>query len=163
MPRGGAVILGPTGIPFPVVGTALARRAIGALVGTANDHPDVEEMGHIEISWDEAALCGLLAHRDHLHAQVTEVQAKNTALETEMRRRLAYAAGMRAFLVDQDPRSSNPHYVDGVPVDDVAANLWDSGWVSAREDVRNHIRMASAPRTKPEPMPLPGNGRNEGP
>lgn len=162
MPRDGAVILGPTGIPFPVVGTALARRAIGALVGTANDHPDVEEMGHIEISWDEATLCGLLAHRDHLHAQVTDLQHTATRFQIEARTWQAMYMGVEARVLGKARTDI------GMRRDDPLREAWEQGYDFAdqfAESVVKTVREVDkyAPKTKPEPMPLPGNGRNEGP
>lgn len=59
-------ILPPTGEPFDIVGTTAARFAI-TLHGKAGR------------SRGAKMLLALLAHRDHLAAQVTELQASNTA------------------------------------------------------------------------------------
>lgn len=144
----GAVINAPTGAPFPVVGTKEAQAAVVVLSTWAREHPDVEDKHVYVIEEAEDILRGLVAHRDHLHAQVTDVQARNAELEVENRRIRAYAMGASARMSGQ-VRSDNPHRIEAT--DQRTYEQWDKGWKDAdkfAERVAETVRevMKYAPR-----------------
>lgn len=80
-----AVILPPSGEPFEIVGTDAAKGAISKLEDIADDHANNGE--ERKSAWDGSAmLYCVLAHRDHLFHQVTELQAFNTETLLGVRR-----------------------------------------------------------------------------
>ncbi len=101
----------PSGRPFRAVGTATARGAIGDLFESAGPCNSEQFLN----------LLGLLAHRDHLAAQVTELQAANTALVME-RRKLTWLLDGHDAALRGAPTTSNP-YRDDNP----AHHFWHGG------------------------------------
>lgn len=152
----------PTGVPFAVVGTKEAKAAVVVLSTWAREHPDVEDKHVYVIEDAEDMLRGLLAHRDHLHAQMTDVQACNTGYVAAARESLSRLTGVCARM-DGVQRVECP-----IVENDPMRVAWEEGWDTAdkfSERVVATVREVDkyAPRPKPEPMPPPGNGRSEGP
>lgn len=115
----------PSGQPFPVVGTVYAHSVIAGLVEAVGEELDDDEERDDMLD-DGRLLRGVVEHRDHLHAQVGELQASNTAHITARRTAEAQLAGMNAYL-DGKNLDANP-YVEG----DAAHDLWAKGWNDLR-------------------------------
>lgn len=89
-PRDGVMIRPPSGMPFSTIGTDYAE----ALLCEAEKWATSSAANPTEIDGVFKHLRYLLAHRDHLHAQVGELQATNTRLLLEAREaRAALAKG----------------------------------------------------------------------
>lgn len=141
----GAVLNAPTGAPFPVVGTKEAQAAVVVLSLWAREHPDVEDKHVYVIEEAEDILRGLIAHRDHLHAQVRDVQHAATRFQIEGRTWLAMYMGVEA-------RTLGKQRTDvGLRQDDPLRKAWEEGYDLAdkfAERVAETVRevMKYAPR-----------------
>lgn len=96
-------ILPPTGEPFAIVGTEEARTTIEDFRQAATDLADLDDADPEKargIAIDAAVILDVVAHRDHLAAQVTELQQSGTRLVE--RARLAEADALHlAVLLDE--------------------------------------------------------------
>lgn len=124
----GATILPPIGAPFAVVGTDEARDVVDYFVSYAID-ADVEQGATTtRADYPEGErLIDLLAHRDHLHAQVGEVQARNAALEVANRKMRIWSEGLMARLSAGAEEPACPYRSD----DDAAVMWWTQGYAHA--------------------------------
>lgn len=116
----------PSGQPFQVVGTASASAMIEDMRGTARGNSALSIAEAEEVNEAAQNLLDVLAHRDHLHEQVGELQASNTEHITARRTAEAQLGGMNAYL-DGKNLDANP-YADG----DDAHTLWAKGWNDLR-------------------------------
>jgi len=120
-PTAVAVILPPSGRPFRVVGSAYAAASIREAVATcATDDLDSEEQAEVRAAGD--MLLDVVAHRDHLHAQVTDYQATLTRYMLDARSWKAKCAGFEARANGEDRAVCK--IVEGDPL----RVAWDEGW-----------------------------------
>lgn len=116
----------PSGQSFEVIGTRIAAEAIEEMRATARGNSVLSIAEAEQVNDAAGALLDLLAHRDHLYEQVTELQASNTESIIARRTAEAQLAGMNAYL-DGKNLDHNP-YVEG----DDAHALWAKGWNDLR-------------------------------
>lgn len=122
-PREAVTILPPTGAPFSTVGTKETQEAVDFFVSYAIDADTEQGATSTLADFPQGErLRDLIAHRDHLHAQVTEVQAANTDLQSANRMLLARNAGMVARMAGS-PRDVNPYNAD-----EHAHGAFNGGW-----------------------------------
>jgi ribosome modulation factor len=115
----------PSGQPFQVVGTGYAHSVITGLVKAVGEAlADEEERD--DVLDDGRLLRGLVEHRDHLHAQVGELQATLTLFQLAERYAIAKVAGMQARMTGV-LRTDCPILFDGDPV----RKEWQDGWDEA--------------------------------
>lgn len=114
----------PSGQPFPLVGTNYAHSVITGLVEAAGEAIDDEEERDDMLD-DGRLLRGVVEHRDHLHAQVGELQATATRFQLSAREQATKYAGAMARMMGQ-PESACP-IVEGDPM----RESWEEGWNDA--------------------------------
>ena len=104
----------PSGIPFKIIGTAATRIALDWLTGEAQmagEHVDNEREHYERLAAANErrdVLVDLVAHRDHLAEQVTELQRRCTALLLE-RHAVRQMLDGALSAAEGEPRSANPY------------------------------------------------------
>jgi len=108
-----------------VVGTGYAHSVITGFVKAVGETIHDEEE-RADVLDDGRLLRGLVEHRDHLHAQVGELQATLTLFQLAERYAIAKVAGMQARMTGV-LRADCPVLFDGDPV----RKEWQDGWDEA--------------------------------
>lgn len=121
-----AKIKPPTGRPFTCVGTAYALRVVDNLEEAAAEAiDDVDKETVADMRHDAGLLRSVVAHRDHLHAQVGDVQETATRFQLAARAATAKYAGAMARMCGAQ-RDGCP-FINGDPM----AEEWTDGWDDA--------------------------------